>query len=339
MTTSSAVSFRGLGKSFADKNGAPVTALENITFDVPEGQIFGVVGTSGAGKSTLLRMINGLEKPTAGVVETLGNDMSAMSLKGLRELRREVSMVFQHFNLVGSKTVAENVAMPLILSKVPKAQITQRVTEVLELVGLADRADHKPSQLSGGQRQRVGIARSLVTNPKVLLCDEPTSALDPLTTSQILELLVSINESLNLTIVIITHQMDVISRIADSVAVLEDGKLLEIGPVEEIFAQPQELLTRRFVNTVIPQEPPEDLGPHAIRVVYSHGAARTLLQDLNAQGLKAQLAAATDAKLRRTSVGAMVLELDSEADAQRALGALAGAEHLDATLVKGATRG
>lgn len=220
------VLFRDLHKTFTSKSGE-INALQEINLEIPSGSIFGVVGTSGAGKSTLLRAINGLEKPTSGTVRVLDQDLGALSKKQLRGLRSEVSMVFQHFNLLETQTVAQNVAMPLVLAKAKKREIDQRVTEVLEMVGLAERADHLPKQLSGGQRQRVGIARALVTNPKILLCDEPTSALDPLTTSQILDLIMRVNEKLGITVIIITHEIGVIARIADTVAVMENGRIIE----------------------------------------------------------------------------------------------------------------
>lgn len=324
-TATPAVSFKDVSKAFGDGPQA-VHALDAVTFDIPAGSIYGVVGTSGAGKSTLLRTVNGLETITDGVVETLGERPAELSAGHLRRLRREVGMVFQHYNLVGSKTVAENVAMPLVLAKRPSAEIKPRVAEVLELVGLSERAGHRPAQLSGGQRQRVGIARALVTNPKILLCDEPTSALDPITTGQILELLVRINEELGLTILLITHQMNVIARIADSVAVLENGELVENGPVEEVFARPQAPLTRSFIETVIPQALPDSVAetisanPYdaLLRVRHSNGAARELISELTSRfDVSASLLHATDAPLRRSTVGSLVLGVNGETSAVR----------------------
>lgn len=248
-----AVVFDHVTKIFESRGGS-FTALDDITFAVPEGSVAGVVGTSGAGKSTLIRTVNGLETPTSGTVTVLGREPAALSTPALRELRRDVGMVFQSSNLLETKTVAQNVATPLKLGKTSKSDIQRRTADVLEMVGLSDRADHKPRQLSGGQRQRVGIARALVTDPTLLLCDEPTSALDPITTNQILDLLRNINEELGVTILIITHQIDVIARLADSVAVLSEGELVESGAVAEVFAHPQHELTRRFVDTVIPPE-------------------------------------------------------------------------------------
>ena len=315
--TGPAVAFDHVSKVF-DTSGGTFAALDDITFAVPTGGIFGVVGTSGAGKSTLIRTVNGLESPTSGTVTVLGRQPSELSPKELRELRREVSMVFQNYNLLETKTVAQNVATPLLLSKTPKAEITRRVNEVLELVGLTDRADHKPRQLSGGQRQRVGIARALVTNPSILLCDEPTSALDPLTTTQILDLLRAINAELGVTILLITHQMDVVARLADSVAVLDSGKLVESGPVAEVFADPQAALTQRFVETVIPREIPESVRAtidasafdQVVQLIHSGRAASGVFTELiNRFGLDAQLLSSSDADLAGTTVGATVLGL------------------------------
>lgn len=312
-----AVSFQNVIREFGSPKN-PVRALDDVSFDVPEGSVFGVVGTSGAGKSTLIRTVNGLESATSGTVRVLGKEPAALRGSGLRSLRRQVSMVFQHYNLLTSKTVAENVAMPLMLAHTPQSEVRRRVAQVLELVGLATRAGDYPTQLSGGQRQRVGIARALVTEPKVLLCDEPTSALDPLTTEQILELITTINRELGVTVLIITHQMDVIAKIADYVTVLEDGRVLESGSVESIFAHPRADLTRRFVQTVVPNRLPESLVEHvssgaagtAVRVVHTQGAARTLITDLTAQfGVDVSVLYAADAPLRQVTVGTLVLGL------------------------------
>lgn len=248
-----AVVFDHVTKVFPTREGS-FTALDDISFAVPEGSVTGVVGTSGAGKSTLIRMVNGLETPSSGAVTVHGRNPAELGTSDLRELRRKVSMVFQSSNLLETKTVAENVATPLKLVKASKSEIERRTSEVLDMVGLSERAQHKPRQLSGGQRQRVGIARALITDPTLLLCDEPTSALDPLTTNQILDLVRNINEELGVTILIITHQIDVVARLADDIAVLSEGKLVESGPVAQVFANPQHELTSKFVDTVIPPE-------------------------------------------------------------------------------------
>lgn len=300
-----------------------MTALEGVNLDIEKGSIFGVVGTSGAGKSTLLRTINGLEKPTAGTVNVLGRDLNALSKKQLRELRGEVSMVFQHFNLLDTQTVAQNMAMPLILAKTPRKEIQQRVTEVLEMVGLEGRAQSLPKQLSGGQRQRVGIARALITNPKILLCDEPTSALDPLTTDQILDLIVRVNQELNITVVIITHEMGVISRIADTVVVMEDGHVIENGAVSGVFSAPQQPLTQRLVETVLPQHLPasvqdtvnESHYDRVLRVTHHSGAAKGLVNGLVQRGIDTDLIHASDVALRDGTVGTLVLGLVNKDEA------------------------
>ncbi|MGP5496695.1 methionine ABC transporter ATP-binding protein [Corynebacterium flavescens] len=328
----SAITIHDLSKRFASTSGE-VLALDSINLEISLGAIFGIVGTSGAGKSTLLRTINGLESPSSGEVVVLGQEVSTLKSARLRSLRRDVSMVFQHFNLLATQTVAQNVAMPLILAKYKKGDIAKRVQEVLGLVGLADRADYLPKQLSGGQRQRVGIARALVTDPKVLLCDEPTSALDPLTTNQILDLITKVNEELGITVVIITHEISVVSRIADEVAVMEGGRIIEQGEVAEVFSHPRAALSRRFVETVVPQRLPlavahevsEGRYSTVVRVVHRGGSARGLISDLTRCGVDVFLLHAADAVLRRETVGTMVLGLNpggGEGAETKALGLL-----------------
>ncbi|WP_077619261.1 methionine ABC transporter ATP-binding protein [Bacillus sinesaloumensis] len=238
----------------------PVTAVNDIDLNINEGEIFGIIGYSGAGKSSLIRLLNGLEKPTDGTVTVAGHDITAIKGKALRDARKEISMIFQHFNLLWSRTVKENIAFPLEIAKVAKAQRDKRVAELIKLVGLEGREDAYPSQLSGGQKQRVGIARALANNPKVLLCDEATSALDPQTTDSILDLLVDINERLGLTIVLITHEMHVIRKICHRVAVMENGKFVEQGQVLDVFKKPQANITKRFVQQVTePEETKETI--------------------------------------------------------------------------------
>jgi D-methionine transport system ATP-binding protein len=230
-------------------SGRDVPALQSTDLRIEQGQVFGLIGHSGAGKSTLLRLINRLEEPSAGRILVAGEDVTALDANGLRRFRRQVGMIFQHFNLLSSKTVAANVAMPLELAgELSREQITQRVAELLVRVGLSEHANKYPAQLSGGQKQRVGIARALSTNPKILLCDEATSALDPQTTAQVLQLLAEINRELGLTIVLITHEMDVIRRVCDQVAVMDGGVIVEQGPVAQVFLHPQHPTTRRFVQ-------------------------------------------------------------------------------------------
>ncbi|WP_220815313.1 methionine ABC transporter ATP-binding protein [Pseudomonas paralcaligenes] len=229
-------------------SGRDVPALQSTDLRIEQGQVFGLIGHSGAGKSTLLRLINRLEEPSGGRIVIDGEDITALDADGLRRFRRQVGMIFQHFNLLSSKTVAANVAMPLELAgELGRTEIRQRVDELLARVGLSGHADKYPAQLSGGQKQRVGIARALATRPKILLCDEATSALDPQTTAQVLQLLAEINRELGLTIVLITHEMDVIRRVCDQVAVMDDGRIVEQGPVARVFLHPQHGTTRRFV--------------------------------------------------------------------------------------------
>lgn len=225
-----------------------VTALRGVDLRVNAGEVFGIIGASGAGKSTLLRLINLLERPDSGRVQVAGQDLLALDEAGLRAARQRIGMIFQHFNLLASKTVAENVAWPLKIAGRSAAEIAPRVAALLARVGLAEQAHKYPAQLSGGQKQRVGIARALATEPRVLLCDEATSALDPETTRSILALLAEINRELGLTIVLITHEMDVVRRVCDRVAVLDGGLIVEQGPVAEVFLHPQHATTRRFVQ-------------------------------------------------------------------------------------------
>ncbi|HCD1255502.1 TPA: ATP-binding cassette domain-containing protein [Citrobacter amalonaticus] len=227
-----------------------ITAVDNVNLTVEQGQIYGIIGYSGAGKSTLIRLLNGLEKPTAGSVTINGHDISAARGESLRQARLKISMVFQHFNLLWSRTVRENIAFSMQIAGAPKAKIQARVAELIELVGLTGRENAYPSQLSGGQKQRVGIARALANSPDVLLCDEATSALDPQTTDQILDLLLDINRRFQLTIVLITHEMHVVRKICDRVAVMENGQVVEEGDVLSVFTHPQQSITRQFVRQV-----------------------------------------------------------------------------------------
>ena len=245
-------------KTYAGADGA-VTALKDISLTVAKGEIFGVIGLSGAGKSTLVRCINLLERPTKGSVIVDGLDMMALSDAELRKARKSIGMIFQHFNLLSSATVYDNVAFPLRLSGMAEDAIRAKVEPLLSLVGLDDKAQQYPSQLSGGQKQRVGIARALASEPKVLLCDEATSALDPQTTKAILELIRDINQKLGLTVVIITHEMQVIKDICDKVAVIEDGVIAEQGPVAEVFLNPRQKITKDFIGVLMGNDLPAEL--------------------------------------------------------------------------------
>ena len=243
-------------KTFEEGKDA-VHALRDVSLHVEKGDIYGIVGFSGAGKSTLIRLVNGLEKPDSGSVTVAGQELSGLNRKELLKLRRKIGMVFQQFNLLESKTVHHNVAIPLLLAGTPKQEVDQRVKEVLRFVELEDKENAYVSQLSGGQKQRVGIARALATRPDILLCDEATSALDPQTTESILLLLRKVNREMGVTILLITHQMQVIQLICNKVAVMEYGRIVEEGPVLQVFGTPREEVTRRFVRTVINDQIPE----------------------------------------------------------------------------------
>ncbi len=244
-----------------------ITALSDVSLHVPAGQIYGVIGASGAGKSTLIRCVNLLERPTSGSVMVDEQNLTALSESQLTRARRQIGMIFQHFNLLNSRTVFGNVALPLELGNLSHAAMKTRVIELLELVGLADKHDAWPANLSGGQKQRVAIARALASNPKVLLCDEATSALDPATTRAILTLLKDINRRLGLTILLITHEMDVVKRICDQVAIISDGQLIEQGSVSDVFSHPKTPLAKQFIQSTIHLDIPEDylqrMSPHA----------------------------------------------------------------------------
>lgn len=235
-----------------------IHALSNINLSIPQGCIFGVIGSSGAGKSTLIRCVNMLEAPTGGRVVVDGVDLTTLSKSELSKARRNIGMIFQHFNLLSSRTVFENVALPLELAGANRTHIESKVSELLILVGLADKRETYPANLSGGQKQRVAIARALASDPKVLLCDEATSALDPATTQSILELLKEINRTLNITILLITHEMDVVKSICHQVAIIGNGELVEKGTVGEIFAHPKTELAHQFIRSTLDLSIPED---------------------------------------------------------------------------------
>ncbi|GAA4772947.1 methionine ABC transporter ATP-binding protein [Microbacterium gilvum] len=254
------ITLTGVSKTYppAKRGGSPVSAVDDVTLAIEKGDIFGVIGYSGAGKSTLVRLVNGLEPVTAGSIDIDGTDITRLSEGGLRQVRQRIGMIFQRFNLLRSRSIRRNVAYPLEVAGVPRAERARRVTELLEFVGLADKADAYPEQLSGGQQQRVGIARALAVDPEILLADEATSALDPETTDEVLELLARVNRELGVTIVVITHEMDVIARIANKVAVMEAGRVVEHGATYDVFTRPQTDTARRFVRTVVRALPEGD---------------------------------------------------------------------------------
>lgn len=241
------IELKGITKTYGGKK-TTTTALSGLNLTIGKGEIFGVIGHSGAGKSTLIRCINLLERPTEGEVWVNGVELTKLRKRELQQQRRKIGMIFQHFNLLSSATVYDNIAFPLTLIGTPKAAISEKVNELLVLVGLEEHQSKYPSQLSGGQKQRVGIARALASDPDVLLCDEATSALDPQTTDSILKLLLDINQKFGLTILLITHEMHVIQSICDRVAVIHQGGIVEEGPVTEVFLKPKHPVTREFIN-------------------------------------------------------------------------------------------
>lgn len=242
------IKLQNISKTFDTVSGN-VHAVKNVNIDIEDGEIFGIIGFSGAGKSTLVRCINLLERPSEGSVWIDDQDVTKLNEKQLREVRKKIGMIFQHFNLMRSRTVYQNVAFPLKGSKLTKEEMDKKIKDLLELVDLSDKMDAYPSQLSGGQKQRVAIARALANDPKVLLCDEATSALDPQTTKSILKLLKQVNEKLNLTIILITHEMGVIKEICDKVAVMENGHVVEQGSIIDVFSKPQAQVTKNFIAT------------------------------------------------------------------------------------------
>lgn len=249
------IEFKDISKHYELK-GQTLRALDNINLTIPAGSIFGIIGYSGAGKSTLIRLINLLERPNSGQVIINQQDFTALNARSLRQERAGIGMIFQHFNLLQTKTVAANIEMPLKLLGVAKAEREKRLDELLEFIDLKHKKDAYPDELSGGQKQRVGIARALANHPKILLCDEATSALDPQTTKSVLELLKKINKEQGITIVIVTHEMDVIESVCDYVAVMEQGKVIETGTTLDIFSQPQHPTTKNFIQTVLQQQLP-----------------------------------------------------------------------------------
>lgn len=296
-----------------------VEALKNINLEVEKGDIFGIIGFSGAGKSSLVRCLNLLEKPTAGTIFIGDQEMTAISTKELRKARTKIGMIFQHFNLLFSRTVFANIAFPLEIAGTPKKQIKERVAELLALVGLSDKSDFYPAQLSGGQKQRVGIARALANNPQVLLCDEATSALDPQTTKSILQLLADINQKLNLTIVLITHEMQVIKEICDKVAVLEDGRIIEQGRMIDIFTNPQTKTAKNFVSSIFSLELPENIKLSSkktkiIRIIFvGESAGQPIISDLVKKfNIEANIISGNIEYLKNKPFGTLLLEMVGE---------------------------
>lgn len=252
------IEFKNISKHYQLK-GQTIRALDQINLQIPDGSIFGIIGYSGAGKSTLIRLINLLERPDEGQVIIHQKDFTALDARTLRQERANIGMIFQHFNLLQTKTVAANIEMPIRLLGYSKAEREKRLNELLDFIDLKHKRDAFPDELSGGQKQRVGIARALANHPKILLCDEATSALDPQTTQSVLQLLKKINKEQGITIVMVTHEMDVIESVCDYVAVMEHGKVIETGSTLDIFSQPQHPTTRTFIQTVLQQQLPVNI--------------------------------------------------------------------------------
>jgi len=252
------IEFKNISKHYQLK-GQTIRALDQINLQIPDGSIFGIIGYSGAGKSTLIRLINLLERPDEGQVIIHQKDFTALDARTLRQERANIGMIFQHFNLLQTKTVAANIEMPMRLLGYSKAEREKRLNELLDFIDLKHKRDAFPDELSGGQKQRVGIARALANHPKILLCDEATSALDPQTTQSVLQLLKKINKEQGITIVMVTHEMDVIESVCDYVAVMEHGKVIETGSTLDIFSQPQHPTTRNFIQTVLQQQLPVNI--------------------------------------------------------------------------------
>lgn len=310
------ISLQNVSKVYGEGSSA-VHAVQDVNLSVERGDIFGIIGYSGAGKSTVLRLLNGLETATTGRVQVIGRDISRASEAELKTIRPCIGIIFQHFNLLWSRTVRANIAMPLQIAGIPKDKIGPRVEELIRLVGLEGRGDAYPSQLSGGQKQRVGIARALANNPDILLCDEATSALDPQTTDQILDLLAEINRDLGLTIVLITHEMHVVRHICNKVAVMELGKVVEQGLVSEIFVQPQSAVTRRFLRQ-LPDDnagSPEQGRPLTLIYRGSQAAEPVLSEAIWAFGLPVTILSAHMREVGGQQIGELNIRLGGAPDA------------------------
>lgn len=321
-TAAVAIRLEGVTRRYG-RDADELVALDDVSLTVRRGDIFGVIGHSGAGKSTLIRMVNALETPTAGVVQVDGVDLASLSTAELRAARKHTAMIFQQFQLLETLSVLDNVALPLRLDGVGRREATARATEALEFVGLGARIAAFPGQLSGGQKQRVGIARAIVRNPAVLLCDEATSALDPSTTIQIIDLLRRVNREYGTTILVVTHEMDVIKDLCHSVAVMEGGRIVEQGTVMDVFVHPQTAIAQAFVGTVIPHELParvrRAVGGHPLwRLRFIDEEVTTpivsaLIADF---GLRVNILHADMTDIQDRTVGHMIVQVDGD-DAQR----------------------
>ena len=319
------IDLRGITQIYQGPQG-PFEALSDIHLHVTKGEVFGIIGKSGAGKSSLVRVINLLNRPTRGEVIVAGRDLMKLSDAELRAARQGIGMVFQHFNLLSSRTVWGNVALPLELAGMDKAAIAERVGPLLDLVGLAHLAGRYPTQISGGQKQRVGIARALASRPQVLLSDEATSALDPETTRSILALLRQVNRELGVTVVLITHQMQVIKQVADRVAVIDAGRIVEMGRVLEVFTRPQQAITKSLIDEIVPQQLPDSVLAHArrlsaqspgklLRLSYAgDGAGQPLLSRLvRAHGLEVSILHGQVDEIQEQTFGALAVHASGAA--------------------------
>ena len=299
-------------------DGREFEALKNVSLEVGEGEIFGIIGMSGAGKSTLVRTLNRLENVSKGRVIFYDKDLAELKPAELRKVRHSISMIFQGFNLLNQRTVIQNVEQSMRIQGVLRAERKKKALEMLEIVGLAEKANEFPARLSGGQKQRVAIARALAVDPKVLLCDEATSALDPKITGEILDLLKKINEERNLTIVIITHEMSVVEKICDKVAIIDDGELVEVGDVKEVFSNPQSKAAKKLVFPSNPFDPSED-GGQLIRIVFDGTQSNVpFIANLVEQtGVKVNILSANTKSVGGIGYGQMILELPSDSKDRR----------------------
>ena len=311
------IELRQLNKTFGSGE-SQVNALQNVSISIEQGDIFGIIGLSGAGKSTLVRCINLLERPDSGAVLFHGQNLMDLKEKQLRAQRRKISMIFQSFNLLEQRTALDNICFPMELSGVPKAQARVRAQELLETVGLPDKAGAYPVQLSGGQKQRIAIARALASDPEVLLCDEATSALDPKTTGQILELLQKINKERGITVILITHQMSVIEQICGRVAILDSGRVAEIGSVEQVFSNPQSQAGRRLVSPAV-AEPALVPGLPIARIAFNGGAsdAPVFAQLIKKTGVELSIMGAATRNVDGKAFGTMLVTLPEDPDKKR----------------------
>lgn len=317
------IEFRQVSKTFS-RNGNDILALDNISLNIDKGDVFGIIGYSGAGKSTLLRLINRLESPGSGEVVINGESLQHVSGKRLHAVKKDIGMIFQNFNLLNSKTVFHNIAIPLILQGRDRAFIQARVTELLAFVNLSDKVHSYPNELSGGQKQRVGIARALATNPSILLCDEATSALDPHTTVQILLLLQEINRRYGITIVLITHEMSVIQKICNKVAVMENGRVVEQGEVFSLFAEPRHPVTASFVQSVIHDRLPDSVvdllqhthGGQTLRLEFVGITARQPIINriIKDYAIEVNILFASMSEVQNTILGFMIVQILGEAE-------------------------